>query len=434
MTTAADPPINDDTPGPAGTFAALALPEYRKLWIAGLLTFGAVPMQSIARGFLAFDLTGKNSALGIVLLGMGLPMLVLAPLGGVAADRFDKRLVLMTATTLLWAPAGVVAVLLLADGLEFWMLVVASVFQGSAFSLMGPVRMAMSAELVGRDLLANAIVLAQLSANGTRVLGPSIAGMMLGVSFLGATGVYLTVTALFTIGLLLVFMLPSSSSRTSDSAASEPQTPRTSPLADLRAGLSYVRSDPPVLWPTLMSGVVLGLAFPYVAFLPSLIDDVYGVGPGWLGALNASAAVGAVVASYIVAKRSGLVISDRQVTSVAVIFGVLVAVLGLVPGPMSAIVVILFAGASNAAFQALNNSLVLLRAEEQFHGRVQSLLMLGFSAFGIFAWPLGELADAIGLQETMVLMGATSIVAVLAIQSRIVRISPSVPTMSTDRQ
>lgn len=378
-------------------------------------------MQSIARGFLAFDLTGKNSALGIVLLGMGLPMLVLAPMGGVAADRFDKRLVLLAATSLLWAPAGAISLLLIADRLEFWQLVVASVFQGSAFSLMGPVRMAMSAELVGRDLLANAIVLAQLSSNGTRVLGPSIAGMMLGVAFLGPKGVYLTVTALFTIGLVLVFLLPSSVGHSPDGAAAQ-STQRNSPLTDLRAGLTYTRSYPPVLWPTLMSAVVLGLAFPYVAFLPSLVDDVYGVGPGWLGALNASAAVGAVLSSYIVAKRSGLAISDKQVATVAIVFGLLVALLGVVPGPIWALVVIGFAGAFNAAFQALNNSLVLLRADEQYHGRVQSLLMLGFSAFGIFAYPLGELADAIGLRQTMVLMGLTSIVFVGAIQLKLSKI------------
>lgn len=398
------------------TFASLRIAEYRRLWIAGLLTFGAVPMQSIARGFLAFDLTGKNSALGIVLLGMGLPMVVMAPLGGVAADRFDKRLVMLVSTAMLGAPAAAISALLLIDRLEFWMLVVASVFQGSAFSLMGPVRMAMTAELVGRDLLANAVVLAQLSANSTRVLGPSIAGAMLGVAFLGVTAVYLLVSVLFAIGLVLVFLLPPSEpSESSDAAES-----RTSPLADLRAGLRYVRSDEPVLWPTLMSTAVLGLAFPYVAFLPSLVDDVFDEGPEWLGWLSAASAVGAVIASYTIARRSSRAITDLQVTVVAVIFGLLVILMGVSPNVGAALVVALFAGAGNAAFQALNNSLVLVRAEEQFHGRVQSLLMLGFSAFGIFAYPLGALADAIGLQETMVAMGASSIVVVVAIYLKIV--------------
>lgn len=374
-------------------------------------------MQSIARGFLAFDLTGKNSALGIVLLGMGLPMVVMAPLGGVAADRFDKRLILLLATIMLGAPAAAITVLLLLDQLDFWMLVLASVFQGTAFSLMGPVRIAMTAELVGRDLLANAIVLTQLSANSTRVLGPSIAGAMLGIAFFGPTGVYIFVTALFAVGLTLVFLLPSNTTPVADADRST-----ASPWADLVDGLRYVRSDRPVLWPTLMSTAVLGLAFPYVAFLPSLVDDVFNEGPAWLGWLNAISAVGAVLASFVIAKRSGRRISDKAVTIVAVLFGALVIALGLSPNVWWALGLSLLAGAANAAFQSLNNALVVLRADEQYHGRVQSLLMLGFSAFGIFAFPLGAIADAIGLQQTMVGMGATSIAIVLYIHLQITKI------------
>ena len=186
--TGTDTPTAAHAPGPdpetEGTFSSLRIPTYRRLWLAGLFTFGAVAMQTTVRSFLAFDLTQRNSALGLVLLAMGVPMLIFTPIGGIAADRFPKRLVLVISITMMWLPAAFIAGALLADRLEFWMLVGSSVLQGAAFSLMAPTRMAFSAELVGRERLTNAILLAQISMNGTRVLGPSIAGAVIGLSLI----------------------------------------------------------------------------------------------------------------------------------------------------------------------------------------------------------------------------------------------------------
>ena len=96
------------------------------------------------------------------------------------------------------------------------------------------------------------------------------------------------------------------------------------------------------------------------------------------------------------------------------------AVLGITPNVWWGLLAIIAAGGANAGFQVLNNSLVLMRSDEEYHGRVQSLLMLGFSAFGIAALPLGALADAIGLRQTLVLMGVTASIAVITIHTRII--------------
>lgn len=401
-------------PGPVdGAFASLYIRDYRRLWLTGLCSFGAVPIEAIARGYLAFELTGSNGALGLVLLGMGLPMLLMTPVGGVAADRFSKRTVLFVANALLWVSSVGVATVLLLDLLQLWMLVLSAFLQGSAFALLGPTRMAFSFELVGRERLSNAILLAQLSMNGSRVVGPALAGAMLGVPVLGARAVYLFTAAILTAGLLITLSLPP--------GAPVGGKPKASPYAEMLEGLAYVRAEPPVLWPVVMSIVVIGTAFPYVAFLPSLVDDVFGVGPGWLGALSTAGAVGAVAASLTIAKRGVASLGDWTVSVSAAAFGAFVALLGLSPGVWVALGVVVFAGAASAAFQALNNSLVLLRASERYHGRVQSLLMLGFSAFGIFAAPLGALADVIGLRSTMVAMGAASIVAVIVLHRLIVK-------------
>ena len=392
----------------------MRVPAYRLLWFGGLFTFGAVPMQSLARAFLAFELTGRNSALGLVLFALGVPMLVVTPFGGVAADRFAKRTVLVVATLLLMVPAVLITVFLFLDALQFWMLVAASTLQGSAFAVMAPTRMAFSASMVGRDLLQNAIVLAQLSSNVTRVIGPALAGAMLGVSCLGAKAVYVVASILFVAGLILTLLLPRGEPTAS------PDRPARSPVADIFDGLRYVRANRPVFGPTLMSAAVLGIAFPYVAFHPSLVEDVYGEGPSWIGWLSAGSAVGAVIVSVILAQRDSKSLDDRSVTLAAFLGAATVAVLGITPNVWWGLLAIIAAGGANAGFQVLNNSLVLMRSDEEYHGRVQSLLMLGFSAFGIAALPLGALADAIGLRQTLVLMGVTASIAVITIHTRII--------------
>lgn len=401
---------------PSGTFASLHIPAYRRLWFAGVCSFGAVPMQGIARGYLAFELTESNGALGLTLLAMGVPMLLMTPIGGVAADRFAKRNVLLVSTTLLWVSAVGVWAALATDRLEFWMLLASAFAQGSAFSLIAPARMAFSFELVGRERLGNAILLAQISMNGTRVIGPAVAGAFLGVAWLGAEAAYMAAIVLFTLSFILAAGLPA--------GAPTPGRPKQSPVTEMMIGLRYVRSEPAVMWPVAMGIIVVATAFPYVAFMPSLVDDIFGATPGWLGALSAVGAIGAVSASLLIAKKGSDRFDDRAVSLIAAAFGGAVLVLGITPNIVLALFVVLFAGGANAGFQALNNSLVLLRSDDEYHGRVQSLLMLGFSAFGIFAAPLGALADVIGLRTTLVGMGVTTIVAVALLHRAIVRSRP----------
>ncbi len=401
----------------ARTFSSLKLRDYRRLWLTGALSFAAMPMQAVARGFLAFELTGTNSALGLVFLGMGLPMLVATPFGGVAADRLPKRTVLLVANGVLAASAIAIAVALITDSLRFWMLVVSAAFQGASFAFIAPTRLAFSAELVGRDRLVNAILLAQISMNATRVIGPGIAGALIGIAVIGPEGVYVLLSLILVSALLMLTRLP----------RGEPagQADRTTPFEDIRAGLGYVRRHPEIARPAFLSLLVVAAAFPYVGFLPSLVDDVLGGGPGWLGALSSVAAVGAVIVSLRIAGRRDSRITDHHLALAGLAFGFGVALLGVAPGLWAALAASFVAGGGNAAFQSLSNSLVLIRADEQYHGRVQSLLMLGFSAFGIFAAPLGALADAIGLRTTLVLMGAVSWAAVGAM-SLLARRSPVV--------
>lgn len=390
----------------ANTFAALEDPRYRRLWIGGLITFLAVQMEFIARGWLAFRITGTNTGLGAVFLGFGVPMLLLTPWGGVAADRLSKRAVLVGCQAMLAASSGLIAVAVVFDTVTYPMLVATAVVQGAAFSFFGPARMAFTGELVGRERLGNAVVLQQLSMNGTRVFGPSLAGVLIGIPVIGIGGVYLLTTALMLSTLVSTARLP---------AGRRPEGREVrSPLSEMADGVRYVVSRRPVLILVATSLVVIMFAFPYVAFLPTIASDIFHVGAGGFGLMAGLAAVGALCASLLIAGRAGRSGAQRIQLVSGLVFGAGVAVLGFAPNFAAGIVVIVIIGAASSSFQSLNNSLVLDQTDLAYHGRVQSLLMLSFSGFGMMALPLGAIADAVGLRTTLLGMGAAAMLAVLA--------------------
>ncbi len=378
-----------------GRFTILSEPVFRRLIIGGTFTFLAMQVSVIARGWLAFDLTGTNAALGGVLLGFGLSSIVAIPIGGVLADRFPKRRVLLIAGTIQTLVSLVLAIAVVTDNIAYWMLVVASVIQGGIISLLGPARLAFIAETVARDRMTNAILLSQSTMQFTRVLGPAAAGALIGVSFFGVGGVYFLSAGLAAGGLLFTLGLPEG----------HPAIVSTrSPIEDLMDGVRYVRGEPRVAHLLLLSFGIVLVGFPHMAFLPTLAEDVYDAGSAGFGALTTAAAVGALVVTLAL---TGVATSQigRIQAQAAIAFGVALVLLGLAPGFGAALLVMVIIGATSAAFQALNNSLILSIAPVEYHGRVQSLLMLGFSGFGLAALPIGIVADAVGLQPVLTGMG-----------------------------
>lgn len=388
---------------PIGRFDSLKVSTFQRLWFGGMFVFLAMQTQQIARAWLAFDLTGTNTALGGVLIGFGVSGLFAIPAGGVIADRFDKRLVIV-----LTQLVNVVTTLAIAGAIEtetiaYWMIVLASVIGGATISILAPSRIAMTAELVDREQLTNAVMLSNMSAQVTRVIGPGIAGVLIGISFVGVVGVYY-LSALLSVGaVFLSLTLP----------ASPPARRRsTGPIEDLAEGIRYTRADPELVRLLVASLLIIMFGFAHQAFLPAIVVDLFDRGSGSLGALTMSSALGAVVTSFVLANTPRDQLSRRQGLASYGLGGALL-VFAVAPTFATALVALFFVGCGMAGFQALNGSLVLATADMEYHGRVQSLIMLSFSAFGLAALPFGILADAVGLRETMVGMGVAVLLAAL---------------------
>lgn len=391
-----------------GRFASLSEPLFRRLLIGGTFTFLSMQGSTIARGWLAFELTGTNTALGGVLIGFGLSSLVAIPTGGVIADRFPKRRVLIAASTVQTLISLSLALAVTTGVIAYWMLIVASVVQGAMISLLGPARLAMLSEAVPPERMTNAILLSQSSLQFTRVFGPAAAGVLIGVSAVGVDGVYYLTAVSAALGLVATWGLPEGASRI---------THRRSPIEDLLDGVRFVRSNRRLAHLLLLSFAVVLMGFPHVAFLPTLAEDIFDAGSSGFGLLNTGAAIGALVVTLGLAGVAASRLWKIQAVS-AIAFGVFLVGFALAPTFPVALLVMMLVGGSAAAFQGLNNSLALKLAPVEYHGRVQSLLMLSFTGFGLAALPLGILADAIGLRQTMSGMGAA--VAAVSIASMII--------------
>jgi len=384
-------------------FASLSDVTYRLLWWGGTFVFLAMQVQQIARAWLTYEITGSNAALGGVMLGFGIAGLVAIPIGGVLADRLDKRTIMVGCQLVNTATAAAMATVVLTDVVTYPMVIAAAVLGGIAISLLAPARMAMIAEVVDRDRLTNAVMLSTTSLQATRVLGPAVAGTLIGVVWVGLGGVFVISSALSGVSVVLTVMLPSSESQAARSGG---------PVADLLDALRYVRARSELTRIITLSLVVVMLGFPYQVFLPVVVGDIFGRDAASLGLMTTAAALGAVVVTLMLADTPPGRLQRRQTISAAVLGASLVA-FALSPWFWGAVAVIAATGGAMAAFQSLNGSLAISLAAMEYHGRVQSLLMLSFSALGLATLPIGLVADSIGVRPTLSGLGAGVLLATL---------------------
>jgi MFS family permease len=388
--------------GGTSTFGSLAVPGFRRIFVAGLVVFSATTSQVVARGWLARDLTGTNAGLGGVLLAFGVAMILTTPFGGVAADRFSKRTVMVVAQSMLLLSSVLVGLAITFDVVAYWMVVAMSGFQAMAFAIFGPARMAFTAELVPPRLLTNGIVLTQMSSEVMKVVGPSIAGLVIALGPWGLEATFYGSSVLLLAGTVLTLVLP----------PGHPTSTRLrrSALSGMADGLRFVRSrsDITLLLVSLLTVVMVG--FPFSALLPGVADELFDRGSGAFGILLAATAVGGLAAGLVTARTGARHDLWRWVQWTGLGFGVGLIAFGLSPTFLVAVVALLGVGAGNLGFQTTSSSLTLSLTDIEYHGRVQSLAMLGFGGYGIAALPLGILADAVGLRPTLVAMGVVVVV------------------------
>lgn len=370
-------------------------------------TFMGYSVGGVAHGFLVYELTGSNAALGAVFFAFGVPMVLFAPVGGVVADRLSHLLVNVVISWLFVIPVAIQAVLIYTELIELWMILTAAIFEGVAVALLFPARQALIGDLVSDDDLGNAVALTQVSFNLGRLIVPAVTGVFIAIPLIGIGGTYVMQSFLFAIGAGVLMLLPRVEPRPRESAGSL--------LFDVTEGVRYISARP-----ALMILVLLNMAgsisiAPYFVFIPAVVSDMLNLGSVELGVLFTAIALGAFVSSVSVAW-----VADRDEAWIVhagsvLAFGGLLIVFAVVPAYAAALTVGVGLGVAEQGFYSLNQSLSMRYCHRDYYGRVQSILMLGFATTGLVGLPLGLIADAVGLRQTMFVMGMVAVILVLVL-------------------
>lgn len=385
------------SPGWMRPFESLREPEFRALWLGMLPGTLAMQMGMITNGYLAYDLTGSAAAIGLVTMGFGIPMLLLSLVGGVVADRVSKRKVLLVTQTTIGLCAVTLALLVLTGVIQIWHMTLVALVMGTCFAFNMPARQSFVAEIISRERLMNAIALNNAGMNLSRVAGPSVAGALIGIAWIGIGGVYVIMAAMYVF--VIISLL-----RIRDRGAS-PNPGKVSGFRSAVDGLKYIRGNSALMALLMLAFAPVLLGMPYQSLMPVFAEDVFDVGPSGLGLLMTVNGIGALLGSLVVASLTN--ISRRGLVQLAlgITFGVSVAAFAFSYNFYIALVALVVVGAASASYMSLNSTLVMDRAEPAFHGRVMSIYMLTFSLMPLSVLPIGAIADAVGAPITIGIAG-----------------------------
>jgi MFS family permease len=372
--------------GLVNAFSSLQIRNYRWYWFGLVGGMIAMQMQVLIRGWLVYAMTDSPLLLGLVTGATGIPMLIATPIGGVIADSYNKRNLIVMSESVGTINSLIVFLLILTNTLEIWHLFVSSLIAGTAFAINMPARQAIVAELVGESQLINGITLNSIAATIGRILGPSLAGVLAG--FVGMAGSYLVTTVL---SAFVVFSMWSVS-------LPHKAVPwkHTHPLTDFAEGMRYSYKNPIILVLVVLSALMVFLGMAYTSLLPIFAKDIFNMGPTGLGIMTSATAIGALGGSLMMAFFGSL--GRRPVVLAASVFasGAALAFFAYSQDFYLSCFILFLIGIGNAIAAVLNNTIIQLEVDPRMRGRVLSLFAMTFGLMGIGSMPLGALAESFG--------------------------------------
>jgi MFS family permease len=396
---------------------ALKHRNYR-LFISGqLVSLIGTWMQSVAQAWLVYRLTGSAVLLGAVGFAGQIPVFLLAPAGGVRADRHDRRRILLATQSASLVLAVALGVLTLSGRVEVWHIMLLASLLGAANGFDIPARQAFVAELVGRDDLMNAIALNSSMFNGARIVGPAIAGVVVaavgeGWCFLANGVSYLAVLA----GLLSIRRPPPG------------RPPRTgSAFSELLEGFRFASGTRPVRAILLLLGLVSLAGVPYSVLMPIIAAEVLGEGASGLGVLMGASGVGALLGALSLARRGSTRGLGHIVARAAGGFGAALIIFSLSRNYLLSIVLLLPVGFAMLLQMSSSNTLLQSMVPDRLRGRVMALYSMMFMGVApIGALLAGVSAERFGAPFTIAAGGVACVVGAIAFNRRLPVLGPEV--------
>jgi MFS family permease len=385
-------------------FRSLRVRNFRLFASANLVSNTGTWMQRIGQDWLVLQLSGDSGiALGLITALQFGPSLLLSMYGGVLGDRYDKRRVLLITQGLMGVLAFVLGLLVATDAIALWHVFVLAACLGAVAAIDAPVRQAFVSEMVGPELLANAVSLNSTIFNGARLVGPAVAGLLIGASsgdtapafFINAGSFAFTMTA-------LMLMRASELRRSAPVARAKGQ---------LREGVRYTAAHRDLVLAMVLALMIGTFGFNYQVTIALMAREKFGLGAQDFGLLSTAFAVGSLTGALLSTRRSARPRQRFLVVS-SVVFGLLTVVSGFMPTYATFAALLVPTGAAALIFSVAANSFVQLGVDPQMRGRVMALYFMCFMGGTPIGAPLiGWVSEHLGAPWGLIIGGAVVAVA-----------------------
>lgn len=393
--------------GIAQTFRALAHRNYRLFFIGQGTSLMGTWMQTIAMTWLIYRLTNSVFLLGVVGFASQLPTFLFSSVAGVLADRVDKRRILILTQSFALAQALLLGVLTLMGHIAVWHIITLGVFLGFVNAFDMPTRQAFLVELIeDKADLGNAIALNSSMFNGARLVGPSVAGVLVGIVGEGWCFLLNALSFLAVIAALVAMRL----------APHPPAARSGGMLRGWTEGFRYAWSSLPIRVTLLLLAASSLAGMPYAVLMPVFARDVLGGGPHTLGFLMGSAGVGALAGALTLAAQKNTRMLARRLPLFTGLFGAGLLVFGVSRLESLSLIMLAVVGFGMMTTTATCNTILQTSTNDEMRGRVMSLYTMAFMGMMPFGSLIGgSLAARIGAPATVLASGSTLSIAALAL-------------------
>lgn len=384
------------------TFDSLQIRDYRLLWLGQISTSMGQWMDQVTRGWLIYQMTGSPAQLGLATAMRGLPLLFFGVLAGALADRSGRKVQLVVAQVTNAALNVILATLVFTGLVQPWHVYVSAFLAGTVQAFQQPARQTLVSDIVGGPRLMNALALNSAALNGSRAIGPAVAGVV--ITAFGVSGSYYLQAAMYAVATIWTFQMavPEAHLSASDRA-------REPFFHSIREGFAYVASEGNIRTQMLIALGPLTFAMSYTALMPVIARDVLGGDASTQGTLLSFIGIGALVGALVVASMRRSHAYGLSVVLGAAAFSAGVFFFSWSHWLWLSCALGFFVGLFNVTYQTQNQTLLQLSAPRRIRGRVMSIYLLNRGTVPFGALLAGVLASHFGGPEAMHIMSLSAL-------------------------
>lgn len=381
--------------------------QFGLFWSGAFLSSIGFWIQTVGQGWQVLQLTNSALLLGLVAFAATLPNIVLSLLGGAIADRFNRRWLLLGTQTVYMCTAALLGILTTLHVITVWQIIVLALINGTFSSVGFPAWQAFIGDLVPANELRQGIALNSMQFNLSRVVGPAIGGISIGI-FGIAGSYYLNAVSYIAVILPLLLIRPVISKRL--------HAPRTI-WRGLSEGVTYVIHQPLLQIILLLQFAMSFLVFPYTTLLPIFARDIFHVGATGLGVMNALSGIGAMIGTLLfVLASTRLKRGGRLLIILCIAAGLTSLFFAYAPNVRIALLLLVVMGSCTVVSMTVTNTALQAMAPEEIRGRVISIyVMITFGLAPLGSLVAGWVAQSIGASATLAIGGSLCALSALAV-------------------